>query len=252
MPDEPSPGLSVSTAPYDGATLLTVEGVLDSTTYSTLRDEIIKAALEEPDAVLVDVSAMYAAAESAWVVFTSARWHVSSWPEVPIMLVCDKAAGRSAIARNGVDRYVPVHASVEAAVNALAAYPQNHRRRARAYLVAAPHSVIQSRQLVAEWLTAWSRPEFIPVAKVIVTSLVENVLEHTDSAPGLRLEASGDAVTVAVEDGSRFRPAHSEARMTTDDKTGLRMVETLCRVWGTAPTPSGKTVWAVIGPENRL
>ena len=43
MPDEPSPGLSVSTAPYDGATLLTVEGVLDSTTYSTLRDEVIKA-----------------------------------------------------------------------------------------------------------------------------------------------------------------------------------------------------------------
>ena len=91
-----------------------------------------------------------------------------------------------------------------------------------------------------------------PGRQVIVTSLVENVLEHTDSAPGLRLEASGDAVTVAVEDGSRFRPAHSEARMTTDDKTGLRMVETLCRVWGTAPTPSGKTVWAVIGPENRL
>jgi hypothetical protein len=26
----------------------------------------------------------------------------------------------------------------------------------------------------------------------------------------------------------------------------------MCRMWGNSPTPTGKTVWAVIGPENRL
>ncbi len=252
MPADSSLGLSVRTTAHDGMTLLVVEGVLDSSTYSTLRDHVIKAALEEPAAVLVEVSALHASSESAWVVFTSARWHVCNWPEVPIMLVCDDGACRSAIARNGVSRYVPVHPSVAAAVDALSDCARTYRRRARATLIAAPHSVRQSRQLVEGWLTAWSRSELIGVAKVIVTSLVENVLAHTDGPPGLRVESRGDTVTVAVEDDNRSRPAHSEARMTTDDQTGLRMVGALCRVWGTAPTPSGKTVWAVIGPENRL
>jgi hypothetical protein len=34
--------------------------------------------------------------------------------------------------------------------------------------------------------------------------------------------------------------------------SGLHIVGALCRAWGNAPTSSGKTVWAVIGPENRL
>lgn len=95
-----------------------MHGVLDSSTYRTLRDEIIKAALDEPAAVVVDISDLEVPTESALAVFTSARWHVGSWPEVPIMLVCRTIAGRSAVARNGVSRFVPVHPSVEAAMDA--------------------------------------------------------------------------------------------------------------------------------------
>ena len=83
--------------------------MLDTTTYRSLRDHIIKAALEEPAVVIIDVSYLLVPAESAWAVFTSARWHVGRWPDVPIMLVCEHSAGRSAITRNGVARYVPVY-----------------------------------------------------------------------------------------------------------------------------------------------
>ena len=34
--------------------------------------------------------------------------------------------------------------------------------------------------------------------------------------------------------------------------SGLGIISVLCRMWGNAPTPTGKTVWAVLGPENRL
>jgi hypothetical protein len=252
VPADPACALTVGAEPADGATLLTVDGVLDTTTYRPLRDHIIKAALEEPAAVLVDVSDLFVPTESALAVFTSARWHVGSWPEVPIMLVCAKKAGRSAITRNGVARYVPVHPSVEAAVATLPAYAQQHRRRAQAALPASPSSLKQSRELVEDCLTAWAKPELVVAAKVIVTSFVENVLQHTDSAPDLRLETNGETVTVAVGDGSRMPPSLSETRMAADAPTGLRIVDAVCRVWGNAPTPSGKTVWAVIGPENRL
>ena len=252
VPADHACAVTVTETPADGAVLLTAEGVLNSNTYRSLRDEIINAALEEPAAVLVEVSNLKVPAESAWVVFTSARWHVGSWPEVPIMLVCREPAGRSAIERNGVSRYVPVHRSIEAAVEALSTYSQRRRRRARADLTAAPSSVRRSRDLVEQWLTAWSKPDLVAVSKVIVTTLVENVLQHTNSAPSVRLESKGETVTIAVADGSRKPPSLSETRMAAEIPTGLRIVSALSRAWGNAPTPSGKTVWAVIGPENRL
>lgn len=92
----------------------------------------------------------------------------------------------------------------------------------------------------------------IPVAKVVVTALVENVLRHTESEPGLRMEFDGAKVTVAVEDASN-RPAGVRERPAAQGPpSGLRILTSLCRAWGNAPTTSGKTVWAVIGPENVL
>ena len=111
MPADSACTLTIASEAVRDASLLTARGVLDTTTYRSMRDHIIKAALDEPAVVIVDVSSLLVPAESAWVVFTSARWHVGRWPEVPIMLVCEHLAGRSAITRNGVSRYVPVYAN---------------------------------------------------------------------------------------------------------------------------------------------
>jgi hypothetical protein len=234
------------------AAVLTPFGVLDSTTYRSLRDRIIKAALEEPKAVIVDVTKLCVPAESAWAVFTSARWHVGRWPEVPIVLVCEHRAGRSAIARNGITRYVPVYPTIRAAMDALSHTAPTFRRRARADLPAELASLQHARELVTEWLTAWSQTELIPVAKIVVTTFVENVLQHTDSRPRVRLEFDGIVVTVVVEDDSRNPAGPREYTKPHEAPSGLRIVSTLCRAWGNSPTSSGKTVWAVIGPENRL
>jgi hypothetical protein len=119
-------------------------------------------------------------------------------------------------------------------------------------LPADPASLKRSRDLVTERLTAWSHDDLIPVAKVIVTALVENVLAHTDSAPSVHVESNGVTVTVAVEDTSRAPPSVSEARCGRAPPSGLRIIAALCRTWGNLPTPAGKTVWAIVGPENRL
>jgi hypothetical protein len=245
--------LTVTLEAVGDVLVLAAHGVLDTNTYRTLRDKIIKAALEEPSAVVVDVTRLSVPAESAWAVFTSARWHVGRWPEVPVMLVCEHPAGRLAITRNGVARYVPVFSAVSAAVEAtsdVAAW--RYLRRTHANLPADLSSLRRSRDLVEEWLTAWSQTDLIPAAKVVVTAFVENVLQHTDSPPGVRLETDGSAVTVAVENASRQPPSLSEDLTARDRPTGLKLVAALCRMWGNAPTPSGKTVWAVLGPENCL
>jgi anti-anti-sigma regulatory factor len=244
-------GLLVTTAASGETTVLTVLGILDSTTYIVLRDHIIEAALDEPRAVIVDFSALSVPAESALAVFTSARWHVQRWPEVPIVLVCGHSTGREALARHGVDRSLPVFSTVEEALSVTASRDAPpRRRRVSAALPTGPPSLTRSRELVAEWLTNWALSEMIPVVKVIVTVLVENVLHHTESRADLRVETNGTELTVAVVDASRACPNPRE--QPSAPSSGLHIVTALSRVWGTAPTPAGKTVWAVLGPENQL
>ncbi|GAC1397761.1 MAG: ATP-binding protein [Mycobacterium sp.] len=251
---KPRAVLTIASESVDAtAVVLTAHGTLDSATYRPLRDGIIKAALDEPKAVVVDVSGLDVPAESAWVVFTSARWHVAKWPEVPIILACDHASGRSAIARNGVVRYVPVYPSVRTAVDAAScAKAPPDRRRAHAELPADVSSLSRARDLVAESLTAWSHADLIGVTKVVVTAFIENVLQHTDSDPAVRLEFDGSVVAVAVEDASHVPAGPREDPKPNKVPSSLHIVSALCRAWGNAPTSSGKTVWAVIGPENRL
>jgi hypothetical protein len=232
--------------------MLTVDGVLDSQTYLQLRNRIIAAALDEPRAVLVDVTALHVPASGAWKVFTGARWHVSTWPDVPIMLICAHPGHRTTIARSGVTRYVPVHATVEAALGSLTD-GRRARWRTRMELPGSLASLRKARELVAEWLAAWSHIELIPVATVVVNVFIENVLQHTACTPVLALESDGEAVTISVQDGSTTPAArHEDPRRGGDRVSGLAIIASVCRAWGSTPMPSGKTVWAVIGPENRL
>jgi anti-anti-sigma regulatory factor len=245
--------LAVFPGAADTACLLTVEGVLDTTTYLKLRDAVIKAALDEPRAVLVDVNALDVPTSSAWSVFTSARWHVSTWPDVPVVLISGQAEHQRAIARTGVKRYVAAHTSVEAALAGLSGERRCARRRVRAEFPAALASLRAARLLVNECLSDWSCGELIPVATVIVNVFVENVLQHTTSAPVVVLESSGPLVSISVRDDS-VAPAvrHEDPYRGGDPVSGLAIVASVCRAWGSMPTSSGKAVWAVIGPEDRL
>jgi hypothetical protein len=126
------------------------------------------------------------------------------------------------------------------------------RRRARVELPAHVTSLRRSRQFVAASLNDWSMPAWIPAAKIVVTTFVENVLAHTDGHAKVRIETDDLTVTVAVEDTSHSLANIREPSEVTNAPTGLGILNVLCRMWGNSPLPSGKTVWAVLGPENRL
>jgi hypothetical protein len=244
--------MSVSSGTAGQACLLTVDGVLDSSTYLTLRDSVVKAALDEPQAVLVDVSALTVPAPSAWAVFTSAQWLVDTWPAVQVHLVCDDASTRKTMARNGITRYVRVHRTVGAALEALID-TRRTRQRASLELPGALASLRAARMFVTERLAEWSFQALTPVATIVVNVFVENVLEHTLGGLTVVLEADGKTITVSVRDESS-KPAarHEDVHRGSEQISGLAIVASVCRAWGSAPTPSGKTVWAVLGPENRL
>ncbi|OBB80235.1 sulfate transporter [Mycobacterium colombiense] len=245
--------IRVELEPSQDVPILTLEGVLDSSTYRTVRDAVIKAAIDDARAVIVDINRLHAPSPSAWTVFTSARWHVSVWPDVPVLLVCAQPQVRRSIARAGVTRYVPVHSARKLALDAVHSRSLKIRRRARTELSRSGGSIDLARGLVTDWLTSWEIRDMIAAAATVATVFVENVLDHTESAPVLIVESYQGTVTVAVEDNSSHLPArHEDADRGADIVSGLAIVSALCRVWGATPTSSGKTVWALVGRENQL
>jgi hypothetical protein len=143
-----------------------------------------------------------------------------------------------------------VHVSVAGALRQVP-QPADHRRRRRSTLMPGVDGTAIARPLIRDWLTEWSMDEFIPVCSVITTVLIDNASSHSAGAVTLRLETDAATVTVAVEDTSSGLAVRRDGAAGTV-VSGLSIVAGLCRVWGNSPTPSGKTVWAVVGPENRL
>jgi hypothetical protein len=248
MTAETNRGLVLDEQSRSGHVVITMSGVLGATTYRTARDSIVKAALDGPTSVIVEVNDLDVPVASAWSVFTSARWQVSQWPDVPVRLVAADPARRELLRRQGLTRYVAVYGTVAEAISLpVSAQP---RRRARTALTGSAASIQHAQEFVAMALTQWQCEEMIPAATVVVTELVDNVLRHTDGPPRIRLETYRDTVTVAVEDDSTDRAGLREA--TSMLTNGLRIVEAVSRVWGNSPTQTGKVVWAVLDANHRI
>lgn len=247
-----SSSLVLASRTEQSVVVLTAEGVLDAGNSAELRDSITKATLDVPTAVIADVSALEVPDEAAWSLFVSARWQLDTRPDVPIVLVSANRAARDAIARSGVTDFIPVFPTDKGAMKAVAKLGRRKLQHAQTKLAANVTSLRESRQLVREWLTTWSKPGLIPVALVVVNVFIENVLEHTGSEPVMRIECEGQTATIAVSDGSSAPAVRLDSPTKGIDVSGLAIVEALSRSWGSTPTSSGKTVWAVIGPENQL
>src|SRR6201996_700012 len=231
--------------------VLTLVGALDATTYAPIRDAIVRAALDEPDSVVIDVSELIVREDPAWAVFTSARWQIVEWPNVPLAMVCAHSQGRNGAQRNGITRYVPMYATLESALAELSADGlHRYRRRSRASLPSQRSSIRTCRELTTQWLTEWARTDFIYVVSTVATELVEAALVDTDRNFALRLETDGSTVSVAIQHVGIVSPVRRKSAR--DNVSGLDLVAGNSRAWGNYTTTAGNTVWAVVGPENRF
>ncbi len=249
--DSPS-ALAISTRTSGAIAILTVDGTVDTSGPAALRDAIVEANRSQPSAVIIDLNALRVDTASAWPILLAARWQGDVRPDVPIVLVCGDRAIRETITRSGVTVFMPIYASEAGAKKAVARLTRRDFRYAQMQLPATLASLRESRRLVREWLTDWSQPRLIPVALVVVNVFLENVLEHTGSDPLVRIECDGSTATIAVSDDSGAPAARLPSPAKGIDVSGLAIVAALSRAWGSTPTLSGKTVWAVIGPENQL
>ena len=232
-----------------GVHVLELCGVLDASTYKEIRDSVIKAAVDAAAPVVIDVNALEVADDHAWSVFTSARWHVKQWPEVPLALVCADPDVHRRLVRLSVARYVPIYGDVASAAASIGIGACRYRRRARERFGPHVFSVNTALAFVHEHLQAWSLRDRFAVASTVTAVFAENALNYASDGFDVRIEAAGKDLVIAVSDASQTLAVRRE-RLPGGSLRGLDIVSALCPRWGNTPTSAGKTVWAYIGPED--
>jgi hypothetical protein len=228
-----------------GMTIACPAGTLDVSTYPHLRDTLLKCAVELPEAVLVEVSRLDMPSAHALSVFPMVAMRCAQWPAVPLMLVAGSESRRSMLAASTINRFVPVYASVFAAMNAVQRPPA--RTRALLELPRVADSSRRARRFVRETCGLWQIDVLIPQATAIVNELVENTLRHTSSSASLRLELRQGVFTVAVSDDDPRPAVMHELAGGGVSPGGMLIITATARAWGCIPTMSGgKTVWATL------
>lgn len=214
---------------WDEIVILTPTGTLDAESDGALRERLLVAAADEPQAVVVDASALHVAGPTG--LFADVAQEVARWPGVRLLVV--DARGRVA----GCFR------SVAGALAAVGKPPA--RRLARRMLPNTRSGGRAGRAFVRDCCRRWHVDGTRAADAVwVANELIENTIRHTPYQPSLRVELRGGELTVAVSDGDPAAP-HPDA----DAKPlhGLGAVHRLVAAWGITPTANGgKVVWAAL------
>jgi anti-anti-sigma regulatory factor len=226
-----------------GASVIEPRGVLDAASYGGLRVDLVKTAIDEPRAVIVDIDGLAVPDSAALALFTSVSTQIAEWPGVPLLVAATQDTQRELLATYRLARFVPVFWSVMAAVAAIDDPPP--RRIARRRLPNSLTSAALTRRFVLDVCSDWPVATRTEDAMMVANELVENTLLHTYCAPSLRLELRRGLLTIAVYDDD---PAMAHLTEPDADRhRGLVLVAQLSQAWGCSPTPSGgKVVWAVL------
>ncbi|AGZ42947.1 ATP-binding protein [Actinoplanes friuliensis] len=100
------------------------------------------------------------------------------------------------------------------------------------------------RQHAREVLDRWQTPDLVDDTLLVITELVENVVQHTGDGGELVLHRCGDAVRVEVADSSSALPRAYGPDPRRIGGRGLLLVAAVSRDWGARPDGVGKIVWA--------
>jgi anti-anti-sigma factor len=249
----------------DGCAVLTLYGRLDRRTAPQLQRVLRKRLGEQPTAVVCDLSGLEDLDPDCAGLFTVAAHHPSSsWPETPLLLCGAPPAVAAALARLGVPRFVPVHASLDEAVAAAGRRPPYLRDELR--LPPSPAAPATARRFVRETCRTWrlllddrddavsrsAAEELVERAELLTSELVTNALVHARTDVHLRLSLRDARLHIGVHDRTRRLLRLVRGDPEAEAGRGLLLVERLSRAWGVyRPPEGGKVVWCVLGPGVR-
>lgn len=110
-----------------------------------------------------------------------------------------------------------------------------------------------ARALLDQLLRAWQRPQLLVDARIVVSELVANAVQHAGDSGSLllRVHSTGpDTIYVGLSDGSKINPVIRELSTNEETGRGMHIVEQLAARWGVDPDGDGKRVWVESADSN--
>jgi hypothetical protein len=230
---------------WDDTVVAGPKGKLDNNTYRQLRDHLTKLGTDHPRAVVVDLDGLDIASVGPLAIFSTVHLRLAQWPGVPLLLAGGNERSRKLLAASSIERFVPVHDTVGAAVVAVDDPPP--RRVQRTVLPNSTNSPRVARELVRRTCLEWAVGHLVDDAVLVANELVSNAVVHTPSEPGIRIELRRDLLSVAVYDERPGEVSLLDPGSGGYAVHGLLLVAQLATAWGCSPTSSGgKVVWATM------
>ncbi|MFC3384285.1 ATP-binding protein [Couchioplanes azureus] len=217
---------------------------------------LVKCLSEHPVTLLIDLRDLtdpYAASVATWI--TARRLGDGMEPPVQILACVPPGAAVAArLQRLGAARFLPVYPTIERARTAAGQRPLTDRLVV--HLHPSARAPARARAAVTDACAAWQLPELHDRARMVVSELVSNAVQHAGTAITVILSRRGSGMHLAVGDDDPGLPRLCDTFPAPLDvlpyQRGLELhiVHAAATLWGATPTASGKVVWATVGPRT--
>jgi len=220
-------------------------GELAVATVAPVRLALVKALVEQPDALLVDVADLRVTEPSALSVFAAVARQATDWPGTPLM-ICAPTPAVADLLEKGHYGPVGVFPSVAAAIDAV---PTRSLSSLRDILLPTDDAPRRARDLTTGVCLRWDLPALIGPAGLVAAELVTNAVVHARTMIVFGIARRRRYLHIAVRDGSTDLPVAVPVPgrpLEPAAPRGLLLVDAVSRRWGSRLSPEGKVVWAML------
>jgi anti-sigma regulatory factor (Ser/Thr protein kinase) len=246
-----------------GVAELSLSGRWSHSTWLRAQTLMRQCLAEHPAGLLLDLLDLHDSRASSVPLWLTAASHAGrARPRIPMAVcVAEGAPLTVRLATMGIPGRLPVFGTTAAARVALAdVRPRTDQVRLR--LPPQPGVAADARQMVTAACREWAVPALIDRARLVVSELVINAVEHAGTPIELLITRLGPlrygmvrqncGVHLAVCDLDHNLPRLNRPLPAEQARgMGLHLVEGAAWAWGALPTRTGKMVWATLWQQHR-
>jgi anti-anti-sigma regulatory factor len=225
-----------------------IRGTLTLESVPIVRQALLKAFTQQPDAVIADLAGMRADSRSVLSVFPTAI-QIHGLPSVPLA-ICAAAPELTRLFGGGILGDIPVYPTYEDALAAITAAAIRAPRRIRTRLAPTVDAPARARNIVVNACHDWAVPTITEPATLVVSELIANAVQHAGTDIDLTVTLRADYLHIRVRDSSPqpVRPPSGDLLGTprSTHGRGLKLVDVYATGWGCNATGEGKIVWATL------
>jgi anti-sigma regulatory factor (Ser/Thr protein kinase) len=253
----PTSRVSCLNDPDQAWTHVAVRGQWDGEVRSQVAQALRACVAETPRAIIADLSELGdPVGESAPTWRTAARFAIESRIPTRLIVCAPPPTVRARLADTAASR-VAMADTVDAASLLLGPFLGWNHRHVTLRLPPQQTSVVVARSVASEACVDFHLAHLIHPARLIVSELAGNAVEHATTGFELQVSVRGPLLHLSVRDQDPRLPRLIEAgpgpapeRLLTRG-CGLRVVAEAATGWGALPCPGGKVVWATLPVDGR-